>query len=101
MIKWSKFGVVLGLLGLCDPATALLHAQVVERDTKITGPRGRSINRQVDIERGPGTFQRQVQIQRPGALSSEVPPSSGAGVVSPGEALEDFGRYHSFPALAP
>src|SRR5271166_2702707 len=66
MIKWSKFGVVLGLLGLCDPATALLHAQVVERDTKITGPRGRSINRQVDIERGPGTFQRQVQIQRPG-----------------------------------
>ena len=66
MIKWSKFGVVLGLLGLCDPATALLHAQVVERDTKITGPRGRTINRQVDIERGPGTFQRQVQIQRPG-----------------------------------
>src|SRR5271165_1540904 len=66
MIKRSRFGVVLGLLGLCDPATALLHAQVVERDTKITGPRGRSINRQVDIERGPGTFQRQVQIQRPG-----------------------------------
>src|SRR5208337_4508507 len=66
MIKRSRFGVVLGLLGLCDPATALLHAQVVERDTKITGPRGRSINWQVDIERGPGTFQRQVQIQRPG-----------------------------------
>ncbi len=66
MIKRSRFGVVLGLLGLCDPATALLHAQVVERDTKITGPRGRTINRQVDIERGPGTFQRQVQIQRPG-----------------------------------
>ena len=66
MIKWSKLGVVLGVLGLCDPATALLYAQVVERDTKITGPRGRTINRQVDIERGPGTFQRQVQIQRPG-----------------------------------
>ena len=66
MVKWSKFGVALGLLGLCDAATALLHAQVIERDTKVTGPRGRTINRQVDIERGPGTFQRQVQIQRPG-----------------------------------
>src|SRR5208282_1897917 len=57
VIKWSRFGVVLGLLGLCGPATALLHAQVVERDTKITGPRGRTINRQVDIERGT-TIQR-------------------------------------------
>jgi hypothetical protein len=66
VVKWSIFGVVLGLLGLCDNATGLLHAQVVERETKVTGPRGRTIDRRVDIERGPGTFQRQVQIQRPG-----------------------------------
>ncbi len=66
MIKWSRYGVVLGLLWLCNSATVLLHAQTVERDTKITGPRGRTINRQVDIERGPGTFSRQVQVQRPG-----------------------------------
>jgi len=66
VIRWSKFGVVLGLLGLCDTATGLLHAQVVERDTKITGPRGRTIDRRLDIERGPGTYQRQLQIQRPG-----------------------------------
>ena len=66
MIKWSRFGVVLGLLGLCDCVTALSNAQTIERNTKITGPRGRSIDRQVDIERGPGTFSRQVQVQRPG-----------------------------------
>jgi HEAT repeats len=66
VIKWLRLSVVLGLLGLCGRTTTLLHAQMVERDTKITGPRGRTINRQVDIERGPGTFQRQVQIQRPG-----------------------------------
>lgn len=40
--------------------------QVVERDTTITGPRGRSIQRQVEIQRGPGTIDRQVTIKRPG-----------------------------------
>ena len=32
----------------------------------ITGPRGRSIERQVRTERGPGTISRDVRIQRPG-----------------------------------
>ena len=40
--------------------------QTVERDTTITGPRGRSINRQVEVQRGPGVIDRSVQIQRPG-----------------------------------
>ena len=40
--------------------------QDVERDTTITGPRGRTIQRQVDIQRGPGTIDRSVEIKRPG-----------------------------------
>ncbi len=66
MIKWSRPGVVLGLLVLCDGMASFSNAQNFERNTKITGPRGRSIDRQVDIERGPGTYSRQVQVQRPG-----------------------------------
>jgi HEAT repeats len=45
-----------------DPASG----QTVERDTTITGPRGRSIQRKVEVQRGPGTIDRQVQIKRPG-----------------------------------
>ncbi len=40
--------------------------QDVERDTTITGPRGRTIQRQVDIQRGPGSIDRSVTIKRPG-----------------------------------
>ncbi len=48
-------------------ATALpLSAQTVERDTTITGPRGRTVERQVEIQRKPGSVQRDIQIKRPG-----------------------------------
>lgn len=42
--------------------------QVVERerDVKITGPRGRTIERSITTERGPGFVDRQVNVQRPG-----------------------------------
>ncbi len=40
--------------------------QTVERDTTVTGPRGRSIQRKVEVQRGPGTINREVQITRPG-----------------------------------
>ena len=43
-----------------------MDAQTVERDTTITGPRGRTIQRDVEIKRGPGSIERQVQIKRPG-----------------------------------
>jgi len=66
VIRWSSLCVVLGLVGSWDIGTALSQAQTVERETKVTGPRGRTIDRRVDIERGPGTYQRQLQIQRPG-----------------------------------
>ncbi len=46
------------------PASA--QVQEIERDTTITGPRGRSIERQVQIQRAPGMIDRQVEIRRPG-----------------------------------
>jgi hypothetical protein len=41
-------------------------AQTIERDTTITGPRGRSIQRDVEVQRGRGSIDRQVTIKRPG-----------------------------------
>jgi hypothetical protein len=41
-------------------------AQTLERDTTITGPRGRTIQRDVEIQRGRGSIDRQVTIKRPG-----------------------------------
>jgi len=37
-----------------------------KRDVTITGPRGRTIERSITTERGPGFVERQVNIQRPG-----------------------------------
>ncbi len=44
----------------------MVRGQTEERDTTITGPRGRTIQRQVEVQRGPGTIDRSVQIKRPG-----------------------------------
>ena len=43
-----------------------LSGQTVERDTTITGPRGRTVERQVEIQRKPGSIERDIQIKRPG-----------------------------------
>jgi HEAT repeats len=40
--------------------------QTYERDTTITGPRGRSIERKVEVQRTPGGIDRTVQVTRPG-----------------------------------
>jgi hypothetical protein len=55
------------MLGLGVTAT-MASGQVVEqeRDTKVTGPRGRTIERDIKVERGPGFVNRQVEIKRPG-----------------------------------
>ncbi len=63
----------------------LASGQTVERDTTITGPRGRSIERKVEVQRGRGTVDRQVQINRPGGTFdrnvqiSRTPGSPGRG----------------------
>jgi hypothetical protein len=46
-------------------AGSVAWGQVVERDTRITGPRGRSIDRQITTERGPGFVERDLKISRP------------------------------------
>ncbi len=75
--------------------------QVIERDTKITGPRGRTINRQVEIERGPGTFQRQLQIQRPGGtLERSTTIQRGWGGF-PGGGFGGFRPFPFFPGPRP
>ncbi len=43
-----------------------LCGQTVERDTTVTGPRGRTVERQVEIQRKPGSVERDIQIKRPG-----------------------------------
>jgi hypothetical protein len=55
---------VLAFVGCLSAVTA--SGQTVERDTTITGPRGRTMQRQVETQRGPGTISRQIQIKRPG-----------------------------------
>jgi hypothetical protein len=59
--------VVMSFLGVAWWVSAMpLLGQTIERDTTITGPRGNSIERQVEIKRTPGSIDRQVQIKRPG-----------------------------------
>jgi hypothetical protein len=90
--RWFSAGLVLalGMGGLPS------WGQVVgrERDVTITGPRGRSIQRSVTSERGPGFVDRQVTIQRPGGtfhsqnFAQRIPrgpvPSAARGFVPTG-----------------
>jgi HEAT repeats len=63
---------IKGVVGLCSLAilwwssTIPLPGQTIERDTAITGPRGRTVERQVEIQRRPGAVERSIQIKRPG-----------------------------------
>jgi len=67
VIKWSTRTVILGSWCCWQAAGIVSHAQVVrERDSTITGPRGRTIERKLQVERGPGFYDRSLQIQRPG-----------------------------------
>src|SRR4051794_3423314 len=85
MERWCHTGMVLamGLVLVCSPS----WGQVVERerDVRVTGPRGRSIERSIVSERAPGMIDRQVTIQRPGgtfhsnALIERVPGFSRPG----------------------
>ncbi|MDB5351921.1 MAG: lyase HEAT-like repeat protein [Planctomycetota bacterium] len=57
--------ISLAIFGLVA-ASSLAGAQVVNRDVKVTGPKGRSIERQIHTERGPGYAERDITIRRPG-----------------------------------
>ena len=76
--RWIA-GLVYGL-ALCLPALEA-SGQVVERREKITGPGGRSAERTVRTERGPGYIDRRIDIERStGAkLSRETVVRTGPG----------------------
>ncbi len=67
MDGWS-FGVKFGTIvaGVFATSFGSLQAQTIERNTTITGPRGRSVERQVEIQRTPGGIERELKITRPG-----------------------------------
>ena len=67
MKNWKRFfaSAVLGC-GVANSSGVLHGQEVLERDTTITGPRGRTIQRQVEIQRKPGMIDRSIQIKRPG-----------------------------------
>ncbi|HWE37459.1 MAG TPA: HEAT repeat domain-containing protein [Isosphaeraceae bacterium] len=61
MRGWFRTG--LALAAWLAPTAGF--GQVIERDTTITGPGGRSINRDVRIQRSPGMVERDITIRRP------------------------------------
>ncbi len=77
--------LALGVLGLalCSPGS---DAQVVQRDSKVTGPKGKSIERSVRTERTPNGVQRDIRIQRPGGATfdSSTRVARGGGGPRPG-----------------
>jgi hypothetical protein len=78
----SGMVVWVGVLAL--GLTAQGQEVVRERDTTITGPRGRTIQRDVRTERGPGNVDRRVTIQRPGGtLTREVQVQRVPGFAAP------------------
>jgi len=60
---------VLALLILAIGSTA--GAQTVKRDTKVTGPKGNTARREIEIKRTPGSIERDVRITRPGGATYE------------------------------
>ena len=66
----NRIGPGLGwgaaLLGCLLARSAAWGQVVAERDTKLTGPRGRTIERSIRTERGHGYVDRQIEIKRPG-----------------------------------
>lgn len=88
--RWVGAGMVLALGFGGLPS----WGQVIERerDVTITGPRGRTIQRDIKTERGPGFVDRQINIQRPGgsfhsnAAAMRIPggmPGGGRGYFAP------------------
>lgn len=66
MANWVRSGLAWATIGLVGAPSAAPAQQVIERDTKLTGPRGRTIERDIRVERGPGYIDRKIEIKRPG-----------------------------------
>lgn len=87
MARWLEttgLMVAFGLVAAAGPAPAMAQDVTRERDVKITGPRGQTIDRQFKSTLTPGGLQRQTTITRPGGtftrdvnVSRSVPPVAG------------------------
>jgi hypothetical protein len=94
MKRWFQTGLVV-ILGFALNGVPS-RGQVVERerDVSITGPRGRTIDRSITTERGPGFVDRQVNIQRPGGtFSSNSMIQRAPSVVRSGGGFGPIGRF--------
>lgn len=65
MASAMRSGLAWAAIGLGWASTAAMGQHVIERDTKLTGPRGRTIERDIRVERGPGYIDRKIEIKRP------------------------------------
>jgi hypothetical protein len=85
MKEWFRAGMVTAI-GLLLGSSPVWGQVVRERDTTVTGPRGRTIQRDLKSVKGPGFIDRQTTITRPGgtftsnALIQRRPPMMGGPV---------------------
>jgi hypothetical protein len=91
-VFWRTVLVFVLALAL-EGAPAVGQVVERERDVTITGPRGRSIERSITSERGPGFVDRQVNIQRPGGTFSSNTMIQRAPSVVRGGGFAPVGRW--------
>ena len=94
MKKWFHAGLLMVLGFALEGSPTWGQVVESERDVKITGPRGRTIDRSITTERGPGFVDRQVNIQRPGGtFSSNTMVQRAPSVVRGGGGFAPVGRW--------
>lgn len=100
---WFSLGMMLALGQAMEGGSASGQIVERERDVKVTGPRGRSIERNIVSERGPGgLINRQMTIQRPGgtfhggAQVVRPPVHAGPGPLIRGGGYAPAGRYGGY-----
>lgn len=80
--------LILLLLMAGGPA----HGQVIDRGASVTGPGGRTVERQVRRERRPGELSREITIQRPaGTIHRELDLQRGGTMPPRGGVPASFG----------
>ncbi len=95
-------GAITAMLCLRGLAGPLRGQTVIERDTKVTGPRGRTIERDIRVQRGPGYIDRQVEIKRPGETivrDTRIATGGGRPWGGPGPGFGPGPRFHGGPRI--
>jgi hypothetical protein len=94
MKGWISIGLLLPLAFVASAPLAAGQVVERERDVTITGPRGRSIERSITTERGPGFIDRQINVQRPGGtLQSNTMIQRAPSVVRGGGGFAPAARW--------